>query len=82
MPIGPSGRSSGNRMTSRIDFVPVMIIDQPVDADPFTAGRRHAVAQCAQVVLVHPMRFFVARSAIPSCISNRRRCSCGSFNSV
>src|SRR5690606_16244180 len=33
---------------------------QPIDADADTTGRRHAVLECAQVVLVELLRFLVA----------------------
>ena len=48
-----SGRSSGNRITSRIVCVFVSSMHQPVDADAQAAGRGHAVLQGADEVVVH-----------------------------
>src|SRR5688572_32840466 len=37
--------------------------DQPVDADAFSGGGRHAVFERPDVILVHRVRLFVAASA-------------------
>ena len=58
------GRINGNRMTSRIDGELVSSMHQPIDADAFAAGRRHAVFERAHVVLVHRVRFLVAGGPI------------------
>src|SRR6266446_2528913 len=48
----PSGRSSGNRITSRMD-------GEPVDPDSFARRWRHAMAQCADVIQVQLLRHFI-----------------------
>ena len=74
---------SGNSITSRIDGLFGQQHDQPVDADAFAGGRRQAVFERADVVLVHRVRLEIA--AAPgslSCASKRRRCSAGSLSSL
>ena len=53
------GRMRGNRITSRIDRLLVMIITSRSMPMPFAAGRRQSVLEGTNVVLVHPMRFRV-----------------------
>ena len=59
-----NGRSSGNRMTSRIERESVKQHRQSIDADAFAGGRRQSIRQRANVVLVHLMGFFVAAGAL------------------
>ena len=76
-------RISGNRMTSRIDGLLVSSITRRSMPTPSPAGRRQAVLERADVVLVHRVRFEVAaRRGLSSCASKRRRCSAGSFSSL
>ena len=58
------GRISGNRMTSRIDGEFGEEHHQPIDADALAAGRRHAVLERPDVVLVHGVRLGVALRAL------------------
>ena len=55
---------AGNSTTSRMVRCPVSSIDQPVDADADPAGRRHAVLERVDVVLVERLGLLVARRGV------------------
>ena len=77
-----SGRNSGNKITSRIVWRVGQQHHQPVDADAQAAGRRHAVPQGADEVVVHLGHrvFFGLAGELRA--GTAASCKSGSFSSV
>ena len=74
---------AGNSTTSRIVRAAGEQHHQPVDADADAAGRRHAVLERADEVLVVRLRLLVAGGRVRArCSSKRARWSSGSLSSV